>query len=361
MKITNKVIVLGCGNGGMALAADLKLKGAQVALWADPAHANKLNEIIQHKGNIFFTDNEQQHIAKLDLVSSDLTEVTEFGDILYNCTPMPAHTPLFNKLIDTLTTTQPLKLFINLSVIFSSVEQLLNTRSKDIHTTIKIFDTSSFPYACRAGKSNDVYILGRKTEIAIASLFPGDNQYLDLLPESCLPTYFSRVNTIFQLGLMGTNPILHPATVLLNARLIDQGHLFQFYQEGLSKRTSRLHEALDNERLSLAKALGYTLTPCAEDYSKFYKGNFDTIYDIYKNSIAHSKISAPTTLHHRFVTEDIAYGFVPLLTLAKIYNVHLPHIESLVNIFSTIMNNDFYQHGRNLKGITKQLIDELSS
>ncbi len=359
MKINNKVSILGCGNGGMALAADLKLRGADIALWADPSHAKKFNHV-KENNEIMLRENNKNQTVKLDLISHDLLEVIKFGHIIYNCTPMLAHISLLQKLASFITTLGKTKLFINLSGVFSGPDQYLRINDKHIFDKLRVFDTSTFPYACRAEESNRVAILGRKSEIAIAPLFPIDHYYLNLIPESCRPTQLIKEDNSIKLGLMGTNAVFHPATVLFNARLIDNGLSFLFYREGISKRTSLLHEALDTERLLLANAMGYKLNPCVEDDNKHYGTDFTNSYDFSVNSTVHKNIQSPTSLDHRFVTEDIAYGLVPLAALGKLYNVELPNIESIINIFSTIMGINYYQKGRNFKGITKNFINEIS-
>ena len=74
----------------------------------------------------------------------------------------------------------------------------------------------------------------------------------------------------------------------------------------------------------------------------------------------HENITSPLTLNHRYITEDVAFGLVPLLTLGKLYNMKLTNIESVINIFSTIMSTDYCYHGRNLKKLTKDFIQKIS-
>lgn len=361
MNIKNNVAILGCGNGGMALAADLKVKGANVALWSDEKHADKFKKIINNNNEIHVQDYTNKNFTvKMDLLSHDIFQVLNFGDIIYNCTPMDVHVPIFNNLEKCPVNLKQIKIIINLSGVFSGVDQLLNCSNKQIFNKIKIFDSSTFPYACRAGQTNDVAILGRKSELALAPLFPSDAYYLEFLSECVKPIGFNVIENSFKLGLMGTNAVFHPATVLFNARLVDNGCSFLFYKEGISKRTSLLHEALDAERLMLANAMGYKLNPGVEDDNKYYGTNFNNSYDFSINSVVHKKIKSPTTLNHRFVTEDIAFGLVPLFSLGKFYNIKLPNIESVINIFSTIMGIDYYQYGRNLNGISKKLIHDIS-
>lgn len=360
MKIENKVTILGCGHGGMALAADLKLKGANVALWSDPNHASKFNKILDKNGQIILHDANITNTIKIDLFSHNLSEVLNYSDIIYNCTPMSAHAFLFERVALTLYKTNKIKLFINVSGAFSGIEQYIKTSNKTIFDKIKLFDTSTFPYACRVNNSNNVSILGRKSEISIAPLFPSHAYYLDFLMKSMQPTSLNIVDNTFKLGLMATNAVFHPATVLLNARLIDHGCSFYFYKEGVSEKTSQLHEALDNERILLAKKMGYQLNKNVEDINKFYGTSFTDNYDYCTNSRVHENITSPLTLEHRYITEDVAFGLVPLLTLSKLYNIKLPNIESVINIFSTIMGVDYCKSGRNLKTLTKDFIQKIS-
>lgn len=360
MRTKSKISILGCGHGGMALAADLKSKGAQVAVWSDPQHMKKLNKIIDRQNTIELNEDGHRTTVELDMVSLDFNEVVCFGDVIYNCTPMNAHTPLFKKLSGCINHIKSSRFFINLSGVFSGLDQLLHAGHRGIFSKFRIFDTSTFPYACRAGDDNDVTILGRKSELTIAPLFPSDSSYISALQEDAKPAEFNIIENSIKLGLMGTNAVFHPATVLFNARLIDNGHSFLFYKEGISKRTSLLHDALDKERLRLAESMGYSLNSCVVDDNKFYNTNFTNSYEFSVKSDVHKNIVSPATLNHRFVNEDIAFGLVPLLALSRLYKIHIPNIESVINVFSTIMGVNYYQKGRNLTGITKEFIRHLN-
>ena len=358
MPMNNKVVILGCGHGGMALAAELTLKGAQVALWSHPNHASKLNKIIS-QNEIIYQCQHKTHTITLDLMTTDLHEALQFGNIIYNCTPMTAHRYLFKQLYLSLEKTRAIKIFINLSGVFSSIEQFLSAHDISIFNRLKIFDTSTFPFACRAGERNDVMLLGKKSELTVAPLFSKDLFYLNMIPDHCKPIKFSHIENTFKIGLMGTNATFHSATVLFNARLIDNACSFLFYKEGISKRTSLLHEALDYERITLAKTLGYTLKSCVEDDNKYYGTHFVNSYDFSTSSIVHKNVKSPISLNHRFVTEDVAYGLVPLWALGRLYNIKLANIESVIQIFSTLMGMNYFLNGRNLMGLTKEMIHDM--
>lgn len=358
MTLTKKVSIIGCGNGGMALAAKLKQRGYTLALWSDPAHAKKFN-IIRKSGAITSISDGIKSTTKVDFITDDLASVISFGDVIYNCTPMQAHAAIFNKIAACMHLIKERKLLVNLSGVFSGVEQYLKADHHAIFQRLKIYDTSSFPYVCRVDEQNHVLISGRKSELAIAPLYAADRQYTQLIAEQLAPVKLRLIENVFKLGLMGTNAVFHPATVLVNARLIDKGSSFLFYKEGISQKTAELHEALDSERVLLAKKMGYTVRSCVDDDNAYYGASFKNLHDFSRYSHVHSKIKAPESLDHRFVTEDIAYGLVPLSALAKLYQVPLNNIDSVITLFSTLMGADYHQQGRNLAGLTKKMVMDL--
>jgi opine dehydrogenase len=255
----NKVSILGCGNGGMALAADLKLKGVEVALWADSNHATKLQSISQSNNKVILHEGPLTQTAQLDLVTEDLSAAVTFGSLIYVCTPMDAHVDLFQQIAALLKHSSDKKMVINLSGVFSGVDLYLKVDDKTVFRTLTVFDSSTFPYACRAGEDNQVTVYGRKRVLPLASLFSRDQHLLDHIQDKVKPIPFLAVEDVFKLGLMGNNAVLHPATALCNIQAINQAQAFKFYKEGNSQRTATLHEAVDKERLLLAETMGYTL------------------------------------------------------------------------------------------------------
>ena len=66
-----------------------------------------------------------------------------------------------------------------------------------------------------------------------------------------------KADSVFQTTLQNGNPVIHPAVTLLNAGLLERtGGDFLFYEEGVTESVGRLIEAVDNERLAIAAALG---------------------------------------------------------------------------------------------------------
>ena len=69
-----------------------------------------------------------------------------------------------------------------------------------------------------------------------------------------------KAESVFQTTLQNGNPVIHPAVTLLNAGLLERtGGDFLFYEEGVTESVGRLIEAVDEERLAIAAALGVTI------------------------------------------------------------------------------------------------------
>ena len=69
-----------------------------------------------------------------------------------------------------------------------------------------------------------------------------------------------KAESVFQTTLQNGNPVIHPAVTLLNAALLERtGGDFLFYEEGVTEGVGRMIEAVDNERLAIAAALGVSI------------------------------------------------------------------------------------------------------
>lgn len=71
---------------------------------------------------------------------------------------------------------------------------------------------------------------------------------------------------------------------------------------------------------------------------------------------------APSTTHHRYITEDVPYGLVPLSGLAEKVNVPTPHMDAVITLASTFNGENYREMGRSLKniGFADKTIEEIT-
>jgi opine dehydrogenase len=56
----------------------------------------------------------------------------------------------------------------------------------------------------------------------------------------------------------------------------------------------------------------------------------------------------PRSAQHRYVTEEIPYGLVPISEIASILEIPTPNIDAIIALASTINGEDYRATGRHL-------------
>ena len=121
-------------------------------------------------------------------------------------------------------------------------------------------ETSTLPYAVRVTEPGVINVfLKLETDVYLAALPRSGTDVLYDLVKDVWPAV-EKAESVFQTTLQNGNPVIHPAVTLLNAGLLERTHGdFLFYEEGATEAVGRIIEAVDNERLAIAAALGVTI------------------------------------------------------------------------------------------------------
>lgn len=90
------VSVLGAGNGGKAMAADLSLRGHPVRLY--DRYPSAVADV-QERGTIYLHGSERSGSAEVQLATSDLSAAVTGADVLVIVVPAVAHEYLIEQLL----------------------------------------------------------------------------------------------------------------------------------------------------------------------------------------------------------------------------------------------------------------------
>lgn len=142
---------------------------------------------------------------------------------------------------------------------------------------------------------------------------------------------------------------MHPAPTLLNAGRIECGSSFEYYSEGVTPSVARVVEAVDTERMAVAKALDVPVPSIAEWYAACYGVTGATLYEKVQQVTAYEGIQGPTTLDTRYLFEDIPTGLVPLSRLGAAMKVPTPLMRAVVELGNVLLGRDFWTEGRSLE------------
>ena len=208
-------------------------------------------------------------------------------------------------------------------------------------------ESHTLPYAVRiTGPAAITVFLKLSTSMFVAGLpRTGTDRLYELIAEVWPATV--KADSVMQTTLQNGNPVIHPAVTLLNAARIEgTGGDFLFYEDGVTEGVGRLIEAVDNERLAIAAALGVTvLSEPAIGVEQGYmtEENYSTGYSTAPGFLG---IGAQSQLDHRYLTEDVGYSLILFTDLAARIGVPTPVMDAVIQVTSVVLARDFRAEGR---------------
>ncbi|HHV54638.1 MAG TPA: NAD(P)-binding domain-containing protein [Firmicutes bacterium] len=349
------IAVLGAGHGGQALAADLALSGHPVRLWnRTPARL----EAIMTAGGIRLTGPRRSGFARLALVTTDLSQAIRGVRLILVATPATAHASLARQLAPSLVDGQIIVLCPGRTL--GALETIRVLRAAGLKADVTVAECSTFLFASRTVAPGQSVIHSVKKQVAVAALPVERTPLVVELLRRLYPCFHPAADTL-ETGMGNIGMLFHPAPVLCNLARVESGVVFDHYTEGISPAVARLLEALDAERLAVARRLRLKLPSAREWLARTYGAAGENLHEALQHHPGYKDIRAPQSLDTRYLWEDVPCGLVPLVSLGKEYGVPTPVAESLVRLASAITGVDFYAHGRTLTrmGLSGLTVDQL--
>ncbi|MCD6435944.1 MAG: NAD/NADP octopine/nopaline dehydrogenase family protein, partial [Clostridiales bacterium] len=337
-----KFAVLGCGNGGKAVAAELAHNGASVSIFE--AIPNEGFRKLEKEKSITLTGT-MNFKADIDIVTENLKEAIEGRSVIMVVVPSFAHESMFKLLIPLLSDGQHVVVVPGNYSTF-----LLKKLMKDMNVSvdITISETASLPYACRATDYHTVDIY-KKKEILKVGTYPASKnaKMLSILNEA--NNMFKGAENVLEVALDNLNFIVHPIPTLLNIAGIESNPSgWRHYIDGISPTISVAVGELDKERLSIGEAFGLKLTPILKALKEYYGDNdCDNVYDFVNSDQSPYKEIYGQDVFGRYVTEDLPYLVVPAKTLATIAGIDTPWVDTVISLGSLVHHKDYIKVGYN--------------
>jgi opine dehydrogenase len=344
---SSPVAVIGAGNVGCALAADLALRGVEVRLFnRSPGRL----AAIRHAGGITVTG-EIEGFAAPALVTGSLADAVDGAEVVAVTVPT-ASLPAYAAALAQATTSEQL-IWLNPGhsggALYLAAEL---ARAGRRERTICQLTTASHVSRLTGAATVRVFLRGRASVAALpASHLQACHQRLDAL----LPGLFGRAQSVLEADLANLNAILHPPGMVCNAGWIEAtAGKFGFYAEGSGRAVAQVMDAIDHERLALAGRLGVRAVPFTELFHQlgFTPGERAQAGGAY-HAIQHSDliqpIQSPPQLDHRYLHEDVGWGLVPWMHLAAAAGTPAPTISALTHLAGVINGIDYPREGLTLE------------
>lgn len=352
------VAVLGGGNGGHAVAANLSLNGYKVNFFELPQFAESFERVLRTK-EIRIEGVSIDGIAKLHLATTDIQQAIKDAEVLFVVTPAFGHKAMAETCAPFV---QDGQIIVLMPGSGGSLEFVKIFKQKKVKREITFAETSTLPYGARLKSSGHVSIFIH-TVILPTGVFPSKRTN-EVTPK--LKQFYPSISPakdVMEAAINNPNPVVHPVATLLSATRIEHAKgEFYLYAEGMTPSVARAYESLNQERLSICRALGYQLYHW--DNLEFRNYNLgeteeECRYRILNTSMdaafgkdgiyAGIKMKGPEHMKDRYVTEDVPYGMVLLSTLGSLLGVPTPTHDAVIQLSSVVNRTDYWRTGRGMK------------
>lgn len=304
------IAVIGAGNVGCALAADLTLRGHDVRL-CNRSLARL--EPIREAGGITVTG-AVEGFAPLSVVTESLVEAAEGADLVAVTVPTPALPHYAQALAETITDDQLVWLDPGHSggalYLAAEMDRTTGRRGR------RLCQLSTASHGSRMSGPATVGVFGLPR--ASLAAFPG--RYVDECHQrvdAVLPGRFTRAASVLEVDLLNMNAVMHPPQMVCNAGWIKAtAGDFRIYHEGSGPAVARLIEAFDSERMAVADRLSVPTISFIEfvrlaGYTTAEGAATGSVFGALRAGEAIRAVKAPPTLDHRYLHEDVGWGLVP--------------------------------------------------
>lgn len=352
------VAVLGGGNGGHAVAANLSLNGFRVNFFELPAFAPSFEKVLRTK-EIRFEGIAGEGVAKLNVATTDIQQAIKDVEIIFVITPAFGHKAMAEACAPFVEEGQ---IFVLMPGSGGSLEFAKIFREKRVKKEVILAESMTLPYGARLKGPGHVAVF-INASILPTGVFPS-RRTEEVIPK-LKPCYATIIpaQDVLEAAINNPNPVVHPAATLLSATRIE--HLkgeFYLYAEGMTPSVARVFESLNEERLAICKALDYKLYHWNNlDFTNYNLGETEEEcrYRILNTSMdaafgkesmyAGTKMKGPESLKDRYVTEDVPYGMVLLSSLGGLLKIPTPTHDAVIQLASVINRTNYWRTGRGLK------------
>ena len=338
-----KIAVLGAGNAGTALAADLSLRGHEVTLIKTSRMAYEEEfAFLAAGGRVTLTENGAETSATIACVTRDLACVRG-KDLVIFCVRSDFHEDLIRRVAPLLTDGQIL-LFIP---GYLSTAYVL----KHCQSDVTVAEAQSAFLDCRLSAPGKIAVGFRNVRDPVG-VFPADRKAEAAAALDRMGYPLTYCGSVLEAALHNPNMIVHPVGALMSLPRAEQlrGD-YCMYHEVFTPSVWRMLEALDAEKCAVLAALG--LPPVSYPEACKFRNTPDETADgkavFFSYAAMPTRAKGPFSAEHRYITEDVPQGLALLESLGRLLNVPTPVCSSLIALASAALGRDLRINARTME------------
>ena len=141
------------------------------------------------------------------------------------------------------------------------------------------------------------------------------------------------VKNVLTTSFNNTNPPVHAPICLFNLTRMENAEDASFYGECLPPFLERFLTAADGERVTVGRALGADAETLLDLMNSAWEANCSSVKELGLSNPSLKLVRLPKTLQHRFLTEDIPCGLVPVSRLGRQLGIPTPCTDLMIEIY----------------------------
>ncbi|MGN7754654.1 NAD/NADP octopine/nopaline dehydrogenase family protein [Sinorhizobium sp. 22678] len=326
-----RVGIAGAGAIAMGYAAFLSGNGHAAWLWSPSGNGTKeLREgkALQVSGAIEGEFHPQVAEGAADLVKCD---------VIVLALPAFGYRRVLDELVDYLEARHTVVISAHLSFAALYLAKKLSERGLQI--PIAVWNTTLLTAKAQSRLHVRVGAIRSKVDMAVVPVRSADSAY-----KICAEVFGDRFllkDDLLTIALSNLNPQNHMGIALCNLTRIERGETWG-QNSNMTPAVARLLERLDQERIAIASAFGKTVRTILDHSALSHGASGDSVAEIYANLAASGKDpQGPKNINTRYVLEDVPFGLMPMLHLARISGASARLHECGVELLETCYGRDF--------------------
>lgn len=326
-----QLAVLGAGAIALASAAVAASRGHAVRVWSPSGRGT---EALRANGGRLAASGEIAGVFEIG-VANTAAEAVAGATCVLVAVPANGHRAVMEAVAPHLAVGQTVLVSAAASLSPRYLDRLIGGRG----VTVAGFGTTALT-ARRGADGASVQVATLRGACDVAAVRPEETQSAIATAAALWGERFVPAESVLAAALANVNPIAHTAMALCNLSRIEHQEVWPQYH-CTTPAVARLILAMDAERQALAGAAGARI-PTAE---AFFRRSYALTAPDLPGMMAelHGRRggpAGPTTLETRYVLEDVPYGLVFYLALARDAGVALPVTEGAVRLASAAWGRD---------------------
>ena len=348
------ITIIGAGNAGSTMAADLTLKGHRVTLLKT---SNKLHnehyDLIKKTKIIKLKEGEKTRSTAIHCITTDFKEAIKPEiDLFVVYIQTNYHEELIKRMETFLSDGQ----MILFEPGYLSTAYLLKHSSKDLIS----IEAESSPLDCRISSPGTCTVFFRNEKNPVG-VYP-KNQTEKVLEKLTPMGYnFTELDSVIEAAMHNPNLIVHTIGAIMSMPRIEYSKgEYWMYKEVFTPIVWNIVDGLDGEKIKVLEKLnikGMKYVDVCKDRN-FPNCQVDAKEAFFDYANNHS-VKGPNIANSRYITEDVPQGLCLLESLGKHLSIKTPVAEALINLSSVALQTDFRAEGRNMENLGKKNIEKI--